>query len=119
MIPDGSFGKREHLLKSGDFAKVYKKGLASRKNSFILSYLASGLGHNRLGFSIGSRNIKLAHTRNRIRRLFREVYRKRKSELKSGFDIVLIVKKEPGKIFSYKDADKIFVELAKTAGLLI
>jgi len=118
MTSDENLGKEERLLKSADFARVYKKGLSFKKNSFILASLRNGLARNRLGFSISSRNIKLAHTRNRIRRLFKEAYRKKKSELKTGFDIVLIVKKEPGKTFAYKEADNVLMQLAETAGLL-
>ena len=96
MISDERFRKREHLLKSKEFDKVYRKGLAARAEGVILYCLPNALGHNRLGFSIGSKNVRLATSRNRIRRLFREVYRKVKSGLRNGFDIVMVVRSSNG-----------------------
>ena len=117
MISDEGFRKKEHLLKAKDFNKVYKKGLAGRSDGVILYCLANGLEHNRLGFSIGSKNIKRATSRNRIRRFFKEVYRKLKSRLKNGFDIVIVVRKDINATISYNSAMATFLKLAKEAGL--
>ena len=119
MISDERFSKKEHLLKSKDFSKVYKKGLAGRSDGVMLYCLANALEHNRLGFSIGSKNIKRATSRNRIRRLFREVYRKLKGRLKRGFDIVIVVRKDISATISYDSATVTFLKLAKEARLTI
>ena len=119
MISDERFSKKEHLLKTKDFSKVYKKGLAGRSDGVVLYCLANALQHNRLGFSIGSKNIKRATSRNRIRRLFKEVYRKSKSRLKSGFDIVLVVRKDISAAISYNSATATFLKLAKEARLAL
>ena len=117
MISDERFSKREHLLKTKDFSKVYKKGLAGRSDGVVLYCLANALENNRLGFSIGSKNIKRATSRNLIRRLFKEVYRKSKGRLKSGFDIVLVVRKDISATISYDSATAAFLKLAKEARL--
>ena len=117
MISDERFRKKERLLKSKDFNKVYKKGLAGRANGVVLYCLANALEHNRLGFSIGSKNIKRATSRNRIRRLFKEVYRKSKSRLKSGFDIVVVVRKDISATISHDSATDTFLKLSKEARL--
>ena len=117
MISDERFSKKEHLLKSKDFNKVYKRGLAGRAEGVLLYSLANSLGHNRLGFSIGSKNIKRATSRNRIRRLFKEVYRKLKGKLKNGFDIVIVVRKDISAAISYDSATTTFLKLAKEARL--
>lgn len=113
LISDERFHKKEHLLKTKEFGKVYKKGLAGRTNGVILYCLPNELGHNRLGFSIGSRNIKRATSRNRIRRLFREAYRKNKTKLKNGFDFVMVVRKDLHESLTYDSAEEIFLKLAK------
>ncbi len=118
MISDERFRKKEHLLKSKEFSRVYKKGLAGRSDGVILYCLANALEHNRLGFSIGSKNIKRATSRNRIRRLFKEVYRKLKGKLKSGFDIVIVVRKDISATISYDSAGAILLKLAKEARLI-
>lgn len=118
MISDESFRENEHVLKSREFALIYKKGSSFKKGPVILYILPNPFGYNRIGFSIGSRNIKSAVRRNRIRRLFREVFRKTKKELRAGCDMVFIVKRDPGRTFSYKDAQEIFVKLMKDIRLL-
>ena len=118
MIPDEKFRKKEHLLKSGDFRKVYKKGSSVKKDALIFYYMPNGLGHNRLGFSISSGKIKLAVSRNRIRRILREIYRRNKKNFVGGIDMVLIVRKDMAKTFSYRDVENIFLKLAKESGIL-
>ena len=73
---------------------------------------------NRIGFSISAKSIKKASRRNRIRRLLREAYRRNKKFLKSGFDMVLVVRRNPAQTFSYKSAEKIFRDLTKEAKVL-
>lgn len=119
MISDEGFPKREHLLKTKEFNRVYKKGLSAKDNGIILYCLANESGHNRLGFSIGSKNIKRATSRNRIRRLFKEVYRKTKRNLKSGFDIVMVVKRDLRASLTYKSAESAFLKLAKETRLIV
>jgi len=112
------FSKKERLLKSKDFRNVYTKGRKVSDGGTAICYLENSLRHNRLGFSINSRNFKLACARNKIRRLFKEVYRRSKVELRPGFDLVLIVKRGFDKNSSYVEAERIFKVLIKKAGLV-
>jgi ribonuclease P protein component len=119
MISDERFRKNEHLLKSKDFSKVYKKGTYARGQDIVLYCVENNLKHNRLGFSIGSKNIKRATSRNRIRRLFREFYRKSRPSLKNGFDIVLVVRRDLSKELTYDFAGDIFRKLATQTRLMV
>jgi len=119
MIPDGKFGKTERVLKSRDFRNIYRKGQRARFETVVLHCLPNELGHNRLGFSISSRSVKQASKRNRARRVFREIYRKRKEDLKKGYDLVLVVRSDFGGRISYKKLESIYLKLAKSAGLLL
>ena len=114
----GKFGKRERLVKTKDFRTVYEKGRKVFLDGSALMILENGLGHNRLGFSISKKNFKLAVTRNRIRRLFKEIYRENKKNLRAGFDIVFIIKRGFDKRFAFKEAETIFSRLAKKQGIL-
>ena len=118
MISDETFRKKEHILKSKEFRAVYKKGRAFKKNGFILSVMPSGLTYSRLGFSISSANVRRACIRNRIRRSFRETYRKNKRIFKPAFDMVVIVRKCPESKFLSKEMSNLFMALAKEAGVL-
>jgi ribonuclease P protein component len=119
MISDETFKKKEHILKSKEFRAVYKKGRSFRRGGFVLSVMPNDLTYNRMGFSISSANVKRAYIRNRIRRSFREVYRKNKPLFKSAFDMVVIVRKGPEKKFLRKEIGRVFLDLAKEAGILI
>lgn len=114
-----SFPKKERLQKTADFRRVYKSGGSFKSEPFILKTLPNNLNFSRIGFSISSRSIKKASGRNRVKRLFREAFRKNKKVFKKSFDMVLIVRKEPQNKFSYKDAENIFLKLAKKAETFI
>jgi len=116
--PDGKFRKRERVLKSKDFRVVYKKGLSVKLGPLVLCYVPNNMAHSRLGFSISSRNTKRASDRNRARRLFREVYRRHKSEIKRPFDLVIVVKRNLSERMGYREAEEALLKLIKNAGLL-
>jgi len=119
MISDEKFRKREHLLKSRDFIKVYKNGRAFRSEWLTVYCMRNGSGVTRLGFSISSSIVKLAARRNRIRRISREIFRKRKKGFVRGFDLVISIKKDPGPVIEYYKLENLFLNIAKQAGLLI
>ena len=113
MISDEKFPYREHILKSADFSKAYKEGASARSGAFVMHRRPNGLRHTRLGLSVGARKVKLAVRRNRIKRVLREAYRKNRPCLKKGLDIVVSVRRDPGKSISYKDTDTAFLKMAR------
>jgi ribonuclease P protein component len=117
MISDGKFRKNEHILKSKEYRAVYKNGLSVKQGPLVLCYLPNGLAHSRIGFSISSRNVKLASRRNRARRLFREVYRKNKPAIRKGLDLVVIAKRNLSDNMMYGDAEQALFKLIRAAGL--
>lgn len=117
MTAGEGFSKKERLLKSKDFSKIYTKGRKVSVEGAAVCSLANSLEHNRLGFSVSSRNFKLASARNKIRRLFKEAYRRNKGSVRHGFDLILVVKRGFDKNSPYKDAESLFKELIKKAGL--
>jgi ribonuclease P protein component len=119
MTPDEAFPKKERLVKTKGFGKVYRHGRSFRADFIILKLLPNALPVNRLGFSISSKSIKSACRRNRIRRLFREAHRKNKAVVKKGFDMVLVVRRDAAKNFVYEGAKKTYLKLAKDAGILV
>jgi len=118
MTPDEKFGKLEHVLKSKDFRLIYKKGLRGKLDAVILYCLPNELEYSRLGFSISARFVKQAAKRNRIRRVFREIYRKMKKDLKKSCDLVLVIRSDFGGRISYKKLESVFLKLAGSVRLL-
>ena len=82
------------LKSSGQFSSVFKA--ANRKGGrfftlFVLRREDSAVP--RLGIAVAKRFFKRAHERNRFKRLVRENFRVQKEAL-SGFDVVVVMKKE-------------------------
>ncbi len=116
---DECFAKQERLIKTKDFRKVYKDGRSYKAGFLILKLLPNAAPINRVGFSISAKSIKRALRRNRIKRLFREAYRKNKKILKRGFDIVFVVRRDFKENFSYAEAERLLLVLSKQGGILL
>ena len=111
MISDGKFPKSDHLRKTREFDVVFRKGRSSRTAFLVLYALPNGLDRTRIGFSISSRKVRLATTRNRLRRLLREVFRRHRGSIKPGHDIVIAVTRSPSSIPDYAEACAMFMML--------
>jgi ribonuclease P protein component len=75
-------------------------------------------GHSRIGFSIGSRSVRLATRRVRLKRCLREAFRKNKKRFKSGFDMIVVVKKDPGRGCGGKFFEAQLLALMKETGVI-
>lgn len=117
MTADGKFPKRDHLLKTRDFSVVYKKGRSCKRDFLVLYHLPNSVGHSRIGFSISSKKVRLAVSRNRLRRLMREVFRRHKKSVKAGCDLVFVVVREPAKPQDYASIEALFLKLLEIGSL--
>ncbi len=79
----------EHLTKPQQYALVYSKGNSWVSNLVVMKALPNGLTLSRYGFSV-SKRVGKAVTRNRVKRLLREILRI--MPLKSAWDIIFIVR---------------------------
>jgi ribonuclease P protein component len=86
--------QRQFRLRStGDFARLHQEGRAYHSRLVTLSLSANGLEHNRYGI-ITSKQLGKAVKRNRVRRHLREAVRLLHPHLHSGFDVVLIARRD-------------------------
>ena len=85
--------RENRLNRSKDFEKAFKKGLSCFSENIIVKALKNELDISRIGFSVGVKVSKKAIERNRIKRVLRESVRIYISQMKKGFDIVIIYKK--------------------------
>ena len=84
-----SFTKESRLTREADFERVYAKGKRLRGDTLMLVCLANARGCSRLGVSVGKK-FGDAVARNRIKRVFREVFRIHRAELAKQYDIIMI-----------------------------
>ena len=85
------FPHRVRIVRSVDYRTLYQKGRRIKSERFVLFGLKNNVGHHRLGLTV-SRKVGGAVVRNRIKRLFREIFRKSSNEIPSQFDIVVNAK---------------------------
>ena len=101
------------IVRSSDYRALYKTGRKVHSESFVLFFRANKVGHPRLGITV-SRKIGSAVVRNRIKRMFREIFRRSFREIPGQFDIVVNAKYGCAKI-SY---DKLRAEFLNAANKL-
>jgi ribonuclease P protein component len=88
------FLRKERLGNRDGIRGIFKQGKSVTCFGAKLFFTKNGLPHNRIVFTLG-RKYGNAVERNRARRVGREAYRYIRKELKTGYDLVLLV--YPGK----------------------
>ena len=105
---------QEHLRSNNRFRAVQKQGTWGRGDLVSIGALPNNLHINRIGIR-SQRGIKGGVKRNKARRLCREIYRTHKSDFLSGFDIVVVIKREDP---DFGQLIRDFLKLSKNIGLL-
>lgn len=110
------FNRTKGLKKDSDFRKVYKHGKSFANKYLVLYILKNKSEYSRVGMSV-SKKVGKAVTRNRVRRLIKEVYRLNIDEnIEDGYDIVFIAR-IPSQNAEFKDIQKSVKSLVKKAGI--
>ncbi len=108
--------KRNILRNQRMFQEVYLHG-RSWANRYLVLYVFPVIGPERkAGFAAGKR-LGNAVTRNRLKRLMRESYRKHQSQLAGGFYFLLVARK-PAVGVKEPQMERAFLELAGRASVL-
>ena len=85
MIPQ-DYGRQRRIVKTDEFSSVFRLRPAYRTENFVLYARPNTLGHARLGVVVAKRLAPRAVTRNLVKRIAREIFRK--AELK-GVDCIV------------------------------
>jgi ribonuclease P protein component len=75
-------------VRRGEFDAVYRAGKRRSSSHFTVFFRANELPQSRFGFSI-KKELGSAVIRNRIRRRLREIVRCHRTEIPTGWDIVI------------------------------
>jgi ribonuclease P protein component len=85
------FPHRVRIVRSTDYRILYREGRKIQSGRFVLFVRENGIGYHRLGLTV-SRKVGGAVVRNRIKRLFREIFRRSSVEIPGQYDIVVNAK---------------------------
>lgn len=100
------------IRKSSEFKEVFERGSSLHTENFTVMYNPNSLGFPRLGLVVGRKSSKSAVERNRIKRFFREVFRRNKT-LFDSLDVVFLTKKRI-ETLSYKKAEEEIVDIVRS-----
>ena len=102
------------LKNNNDFRRVYRKGTSVVHSCLVVYIRPNRQGENRLGFTVTSK-VGKAHTRNRVRRRLREIYRLHESELQPGMDMVVVARARAAEV-SYRRLETEFLAACHELG---
>jgi ribonuclease P protein component len=120
MAPAGSFSfpKDRRLTKSSEYERVKRDSFTQRGKLLMLNAVAiENSGPCRIGF-VASRRIGGAIVRNRVRRRLRDIVRQHQHELREGFWIVLVARRDAADA-NYRALEHEWLRLAKHASILL
>jgi ribonuclease P protein component len=105
------FPFRARIVRSSDYRAIYKAGNKIYSRNFILFIRKNDIGRSRLGLTV-SRKAGGAVTRNRIKRLFREIFRKSYENIPNQLDMVINAKSSCF-VVSYGELRDEFLDVVK------
>lgn len=108
------FAKSDRILKRDVFRKIYEVGRKYQSKYFTAFVIANPEGGPRIGITT-TRKIGNAVARNRARRIVREAFRRNKSLVPGGIDIVVNAR-EPLVEAAYGDFEAEFLAFLKRIG---
>jgi len=108
--------KKFRLRKNEDFKNVYKDGKNYWNRNLVLYKKKNGLDYSRIGFSI-TKKFGNSVERNRAKRRLKEVCRLNFYNIKDGYDIIIIPKKNIVDI-NYKELKSAMLHIFKISRLI-
>lgn len=96
-----------------DFKKAYDKGKSYGNRNLVLYVRKNKLDYSRLGITISKKTGK-AVIRNKIKRQMKEIYRKYSPNIKEGYDLIFIIRRNVPDI-SFKELESAFKHILKVS----
>lgn len=108
--------KEFRIRKNMEFQDIYKLGRNYWNRNLVLYVKRNDLNRTRVGYTI-TKKIGNAVSRNRLRRKMKEIYRLNFHNVKEGYDLIFIAKKNI-KDISYEELEGSMLHIMSIAKLL-
>ena len=102
------------LKTNRDFHRVYRKGANAVRPCLVVYARRNGGNANRLGFTVTAK-VGKAHTRNKVRRRLREIYRLNEAAIRPGYDLVVVARTRAA-VAAYGRLEAEFMSASKELG---
>lgn len=109
---------KNRLVKRKDFDKVHKIGRFFSQNNIAIKVAENGSKESRIGFVVGIKFSKKAIERNTVKRQLRDIFKSLLTELRPGFDVVVMVRKREYEKIKFEELKKNTEEVLKKSNLL-
>ena len=109
--------KRATTVKENyEFRRIYAKGKSGVSPYLVVYCRPNRRNNNRLGVTVSA---KLGHAvvRNRVRRRLREIFRLSQSEMKQGYDIIIVARSR-AVTATYQELTKAYLRVCEKLELL-
>ena len=100
-----------------EFRRLYASGKSAATGYIVVYCKRNRRGRSQLGLTVGTK-VGKAVVRNRVRRRLREIYRLHESEIRRGFDIVIVARVK-SRYAAYSQLERDFLRLADKLDLRI
>ncbi len=110
--------KKQRVKSAKDFQSVIDNGKKIYSKEYIIYYLNTNTGINRVGISVGKKMLKRAVDRNYEKRVLRNIFSDIYSKLVGSNDIVIFCRKASLKM-SYEERSCVIKKLLLTNQLLM
>lgn len=112
-----SYSREEKILRNSDYRRVYAEGKSSGAAHFSFKAMRTDLGRIRVGLTVPKR-LGIAVTRNRIKRVLRELVRLEMTGMEGSWDLVISVRRTPEVIGYASLRDEFLSLLGRIRGIL-
>lgn len=105
------------IKKNHEFVQVYRQGKVAAGRYCVLYFLLKEDNNTRVGISV-SKKVGNSVVRHRMKRLYKEAFHQNYHGIKTGYDLVVIVRKKAFSI-GFKECQADFLYTLKKAGVTL